>query len=330
MSDNSDKSYNIGPSEVLHDDNHRVDKPEAIIRRVVEKKYPNLSYEKTSEVIHHLVEQPGDVKIRAGDEDIRVDSLTEYVADMIERMNASESDGGDNPLSEYYQWIESGQKVLSHMNDGFISHDDLTERNELLTEFDQREVDLMTCVMLYRRCNLEDPRVKRKYDEINRKLVKLREIRSSIITSTKDKADEKPQNAAEKARDGAVALVYIGVLDRLKREALNGDAQISDEKKRSLNIYFEPHVNSAYILSSIRADLQNKNRFQESLAERLLQKREEKQALSLENIQQKLAKLSGRVQPMPSTVGKSVDGTNRTFDINRYMMLKEKEELMRA
>ena len=37
MSDNSDKSYNIGPSEVLHDDNHRVDKPEAIIRRVVEK-----------------------------------------------------------------------------------------------------------------------------------------------------------------------------------------------------------------------------------------------------------------------------------------------------
>ena len=127
-----------------------------------------------------------------------------------------------------------------------------------------------------------------------------------------------------------MALVYIGVLDRLKREALNGDAQISDEKKRSLNIYFEPHVNSAYILSSIRADLQNKNRFQESLAERLLQKREEKQALSLENIQQKLAKLSGRVQPMPSTVGKSVDRTNRTFDINRYMMLKEKEELMRA
>ena len=43
MSDNSNNTVKAGSMEVFRDDNHRVEKPEAIIRRVVEKKYPKLA-----------------------------------------------------------------------------------------------------------------------------------------------------------------------------------------------------------------------------------------------------------------------------------------------
>lgn len=338
MSDNPNESFHVNRMEVFKDDNHRVEKPEAIVRRVVEKKYPKLSYEKTSAVVNELVTKPRDEKIRVADEDIRVDTLTEYVADMIEKMNASESDGGDSSLSEYFQWIESGQNILSHMNDGFVSYADLEERNALLKEFEQREVDLMTCISLYRRCNLADPRVKKKYTELNRKLVKLREIRSAITTSTKDKVDEKKapsaenseekkRNAAEVARDGALAMVYAGVLTRLGQEVMENKSLISDEQKRALNIYFEPHVNDQYVLSSIQRDLERQDDFQESLAERLLQKRTAQQDSSLNATQMRLAELSGRVQNADYVNRKTVDVRNRTFDMNRYMMLRKKEEL---
>lgn len=330
MSDNSNNAVKTGSMEVFRDDNHRVEKPEAIIRRVVEKKYPKLSYEQTSNVISDLISKPGDTKIRVADEDIRVDSLTEYVADMMEKMNASESDGGDSSLSEYYQWIENGQKILSHMNDGFVSHEDLNERNELLNDFEQREVDLMTCISLYRRCNMEDPRIKQKYELMNRKLVKLREIRSAIKTSTKDKVDEKQSSSAEKARDGAVAMVYAGVLTKLGAEALKGSPQISDEQKRALNVYYEPHVNDKYIMASIRSDLQNQGRFQESLAEELLQHRAAMQEQNLQSVQMRLAQLSGRVQMSSQAPRKSVNVQNRTFDMNRYMMLKQKQGQLEA
>ena len=330
MSDNSNNTVKAGSMEVFRDDNHRVEKPEAIIRRVVEKKYPKLSYEQTSHVISDLISKPADAKLKVGDEEIRVDSLTEYVADMMEKMNASESDGGDSSMSEYYQWIESGQEILSHMNDGFVSHEDLNERNELLSDFEQREVDLMTCISLYRRCNLQDPRIRQKYELMNRKLVKLREIRSAIKTSTKDKADEKQSSSAEKARDGALAMVYAGVLTKLGAEALKDSPQISDEQKRALNVYYEPHVNDKYIMASIQADLQNQGRFQESLAEELLQHRAAMKEQNLQSVQMRLAQLSGRVQMPSQEQKKPVNVQNRTFDMNRYMMLKQKQEQLGA
>ena len=119
-------------------------------------------------------------------------------------------------------------------------------------------------------------------------------------------------------------------MTKLGAEALKDSPQISDEQKRALNVYYEPHVNDKYIMASIQADLQNQGRFQESLAEELLQHRAAMKEQNLQSVQMRLAQLSGRVQMPSQEQKKPVNVQNRTFDMNRYMMLKQKQEQLGA
>jgi hypothetical protein len=110
------------------------------------------------------------------------------IADTIEAINA-----GIAPRAEYFLWIEEGAEVIKCMNDGFVSAEDLDMRNNLLTQFGQREIELMVCLNLYRSSPAltANPAVQEKYREMSQKLYKLREIRSAILTTTKNHKDEK-------------------------------------------------------------------------------------------------------------------------------------------
>ena len=51
---------------------------------------------------------------------------------------------------------------------------------------------------------------------------------------------------------------------------------------------------------------------------------------NLQSVQMRLAQLSGRVQMSSQEQKKPVNVQNRTFDMNRYMMLKQKQEQLGA
>lgn len=330
MSDNVNDSQSdsrIEKMEMLKDNNPKLDTPENIVRKAVERKYPRLTYEESRKVVNDLVTKPSDGKIKIGDEEIRIDGLSEYVADSIEAINSGSSEYGASSMGEYFGWIETGKKIIKNMTDGEITKNDLDSKHHFLQDFQQREVDLMTCIALYRNCNLDDPLIKSKYDELNRKLIKLREIRSSVENSTTDKVDEKTLPENELAKRAALGMVYIAVLDKLYIEAKTKSSQISDEQKRSLNIYNNGYVNSEYILSSIRrANFHNEN-YKESLAEIFVIQKQELKPQSRESIEHKLAILSGRRSPVRTEPEYEYEQTRaRSFDMNKYMMLKKQRE----
>lgn len=324
--DDYGKMSRIGKMEIFRDDNHRIEKPAKIVQRVLEAKYPRMSQEDSRRIITEMIVKPADMKIKVEGDDIRIDSLNLYVANSIESINSGSSDYGASSKSEYFGWIEEGQKIINDMNTNGVTPQELEIKHKFLSDFEQREVDLMTCLALYRRCNLADPEVKKKYDELEQKLVKLREIRSAVQVATPDKADREVSNPVENARRKALALVYTGVLTELATEAKGGMSRLTEGQKRDLNIYFEPYVNVQYVYASIMRDAKAKDYYCESKAETFALERIEKQTPNRESLMHKLAVLSGRISENLGKKASPVEQKQRAFDINRYMMLKKMQE----
>ena len=326
LSDNGGESR-IRKMEMLRNDSSRLDTPENIVRKAVERLYPRINAEDSRRIVTGLVTQPTSSKIKIGDEEIRIDYLNEYVADNIELINAGSSEYGSSSMGEYFGWIEEGQSVIRNMTDGEITVQDLEEKHDLLSNFQQREVDLMTCIALYKRCNLEDERIKKKFEELNKKLLRLREIRSAVETSTKDKVDEKNRPENNVARDIIKAQVYLNFLSLVGREVEDGKQLVSPEERRQLNIISNSYVNVPYVLESISRASQRKDNFRESLAERYVMQKEEAKPQTRESIEHKLAVLSGRRAPLRQEPEYDYSQTRaRAFDMNKYLMLKKLKE----
>lgn len=317
----------IQKAEMLRDDMRRLDTPENIIRKAVERKYPKINAEESRKIITELVTKPGDTRIRIGDEDVRIDSLNEYVADTIELINAGSSDYGSSSESEYFGWIQEGQDVIQNMNDGDITVQDLDDKHKLLHDFEQREVDLMTCISLYKRCDLENPKIRQKYEELSKKLLRLREIRSAVENSTKDKVDEKPQQKT--TEDALKAQVYIHFLAASSREIQENRQIVSEEERRRLNITGNSYVNTKYILDRINVVLRQEKMFRESLVERFVMQKQDKLLSNRESIEHKLMVLSGRRAPQRQEAEYDYSQTRaRAFDLNKYLELKKQLESM--
>lgn len=316
----------IQKMQLLRNDNPRLDTPENIIRKAVERKYPRLNFEDSRKIVNDLVTKPTSEKIKIGNEEVRIDDLTEYVADNIELINAGSSEYGASSLGEYFGWIEEAQSVIKHMNDGEVTPQDLDDKHNLLTNFQQREVDLMVCISLYRRCNLENPRIKQKYDELNKKLLRLREIRSAIENSTKDRVDEKKIEDNDKSPEFLKATLYLHFLALLHNEIQENRQIVSEEDRRKLNVYSSSFVNTPYIWNNIkRNSMPQQASYRESLAEKFVESKPE--VHSREAIEHKLMILSGRIKAIPSeSKNTMVNVRERAFDINRYMQLKKLQE----
>lgn len=93
-----------------------------------------------------------------------------------------------SPEYEYFTWIDRGKEILHDMTDGHVSAADLNERNDFLKDSWQRESEMLTCLGLYERS--DNPLAKQKCHDLRYRLQRLRQIRSSILTLTKDRADK--------------------------------------------------------------------------------------------------------------------------------------------
>lgn len=145
-----------------------------------------------------------DEVVNDGKEDKKLSAFVEELADAIEKdtfyFNQAQSIERINcetsTMNEYFTWIDEGQEIIKHMNDGFVSEDDLLEKNTFVDMSFQRETELLTCLGLYEKSvQLGNKDAKAKYDELHLKLQKLREIRSSILVTTGNEADKKVERA---------------------------------------------------------------------------------------------------------------------------------------
>lgn len=141
-----------------------------------------------------------DEVVNDGKDDKKLSSFVEELADAIEKdtfyfdqaLSIERINCETSTMNEYFTWIDEGQQIIKHMNDGFVSEEDLLEKNNFVDMSFQRETELITCLGLYdKSMQLGNKEAKVKFDELRLKLQKLREIRSSILITTGNEADKK-------------------------------------------------------------------------------------------------------------------------------------------
>ena len=184
----------------------KLDNSKPIIMRAVQREYPDIGRPEAEKVTRELVLAPKNASIKIGNKEVQVSDLQYQIALTIESLGSETSSE-----QEYFSWFTESSDIIQHMNDGFVSDDDLAERNEWIEDSYTREAELMTCLGLIQ--NSPFPEAKKRYNALYNKLVKLRQIRSSIKESTANKADE-PQRIDVKEKEKAYkkAVVYVAAM----------------------------------------------------------------------------------------------------------------------
>ncbi|MBQ8870628.1 MAG: hypothetical protein IJ019_04560 [Alphaproteobacteria bacterium] len=175
-----------------------------IIKFSLKETYNNLSEKELREFTREAVFAPNDRIITISSRQISASDLRYELANQIEQLSALKTpnnessqiaqansievlNSGTNSIEEYFSWLNITVNILKNMNDGFVSDDDLTIRNKFLTDTDQRETELMLCLGLLDNCR--HPKAHEFALNLRYKLQKLREMRSAIQLSTRNKSD---------------------------------------------------------------------------------------------------------------------------------------------
>lgn len=216
-------------------DIHSNDSPERIVMTAISDQRPDLAFEERKRLTKEVILAPRGKEIKIGEKNIPVEDLQFRIANSIETLNCETSS-----VNEYFTWIDEGRHIIKDMNDGFVEPQELEHKHNFLGHLEQREAELMTCLGLYQAS--ASPQAKERYQELQQKLTKLREIKGSVNSSTKDTADRK--NTREEYEK---ALLYYNAVKNL--------TVISIAEKKKLGIYqekeedFQRDMQRKYMLS---------------------------------------------------------------------------------
>ena len=178
---------------------------------------------------YNVVLKDEDDHLKVENQDIKVEDLQFMLAESIERLCS-----GTTPTQEYFSWFEDCADIMSHMNDGYISNADLDERNGWVSYSYTRETEIMTCLALYKSSSY--PLAEKKYDFLYNKLVKLRQIRTSIIESTVGTSDEKDRkNKETEKKDDNEYLKYMSSMSNIAKNTITWNLPVSE--LQDLRIY---------------------------------------------------------------------------------------------
>lgn len=207
----------------------KLDNPKNIIMRAVQQEYKDINRQEAEKITRELVLAPKKSTIKIGSKEVPVSDLSMSIALSIEALGSETSSE-----QEYFSWFTESSEIIQHMNDGFVSEEDLKERNDWLEASFAREAEMMTCLGLLQGCPF--PEAKKHYNRLYNKLVKLRQIRSSIKESTANKADQPEKvDMKQKENDYKKAVVYVAAM----REFVKRPSRWNMSKKtlKRLNVY---------------------------------------------------------------------------------------------
>ena len=134
------------------------------------------------------------------------------IAESLEKIKCETSS-----INEYFGWMDEAQHIMDNMTDGFVSPEDLAEKNDFIANSWQREAEILICLGLYERSN--NPLAAQRVSEMTMKLRRLRQLRSALVNNTKNKADKEPLTPVEQDRLHALMLT----LRNMRRADQNED-----------------------------------------------------------------------------------------------------------
>lgn len=196
-----------------------------LVKAKVHESRPDLTDMQTEEVAGYMLSRKNGGVINVGGKEIDTVEMSFSIADCFDFWKAesiqsinSETD----PQQEYFRWIDEGIKVINEMTDGNITDHDMDHRESFLTNLDQREIEMRTCIALYQHsATFGNPKMRElaqdKIDRLQVRWAKMLEIRSCIKNSTKERAAAlREREVSEQERDNAK--LYLMALYYMRRD----------------------------------------------------------------------------------------------------------------
>lgn len=313
-----------------------------IVRNALKKTYKQLDERALEQTTRETMLAPKDRMIPVGGHNISASDLRQKVAQTIENLGSNPEQNLDqafdlqmmvahslesinsetNSSQEYFRWLDDASDIIKNMNDGFVSQSDLDERNEFLEMSHQREAELLVCLSLY--ANSNSPRAAEQADLIRYKLKKLREMRSAIENTTRDKADVKVP-----VEEYQIAIPYYKLYKGLSKKPFGFD--ISSAQKSNLGINHDEDDDITddrhlydQMINAMLDDMRQDDYMTDSLTA-FYTNEEEQKAMQAPDFK---AEQKEKIKYISDKL-KELTGRRRTFSVN-YALLEARQKQMRG
>lgn len=250
----------MNSTEEINNENLQKEKETEIVKRALRSTYNDLSEKALRQATRETIFAPQSRMVEIGGRRVSASDLRYQVASTIENLGSSKTideaqdlqmmvahsmeniNSETSSSQEYFRWLDDTTEILKHMNDGFVSEEDLEERNEFLEMSNQREAELMVCLGLYQ--SSSHPKAQEQAQIIRYKLTKLREMRSAIETRTRNQADVEISRAEYemavpyyKLYKGLARLPFGYDVARQQKISLGIDHDNDDDLEEGFNYY---------------------------------------------------------------------------------------------
>ena len=210
------------------------------ISQMLSAKYQDIQEKRLNQLTREVIYGPQNRNVNINGNRIKLSDLRYQLADTFENMQSAKKTPSNADFNmmiassietlnsetsseqEYFRWLDDCSEIIKDMNDGFVTKDDLDSRNDFLEMSHQREADLMLCLGLY--AGSSHPKAAEKAARLRYKLQKLREMRQTIETYTRNEADTKISK-----EEYETALPYYKLFKGLRRLPYGQD--LSAERK---------------------------------------------------------------------------------------------------
>lgn len=186
------------------EENIRKEKETEIIKRAL-RMADNVSEQQLRQTTRETIFAPASRKVKMGGREVNAEDLRLHVSKTIENLGTQRTleltddfslrealsieriNSETSSSQEYFRWLDETSEILKNMNDGFVTEEDLKDRNAFLDLSHQREAELMVCLGLLQ--NSKSPQAQEEFKKLQYKLTKLREMRSAIKNRTRNQVD---------------------------------------------------------------------------------------------------------------------------------------------
>ena len=281
-----------------------------LLYQAVQDCYPSVDKPSAKDILRELILSPKS-------DCIEINGTTYCKADIVQSLKRKlNNENEPKPFDErYHDLMDDALKTIKHMNDGYITEDDYTERNNFLSFINKKEFEVFSLLALLKLCpSLYDEKL---ISQLIYKVRSLRELNDLIRKYTKD---EVSVNTDEK--DYEQAKVVYRLLKSL--QSLGYGYTISPKEKENLGIchdddedlsedYAYDNWIKRLMLLQLRRETRQSVALNANYLNAMFSSNIGKTSTFFDDMGGRIAELRGALQ-------------KRRFDTNRFNMLEEKQE----
>ena len=282
------------------------------VKQIVKDCFPDADDAEMQAILREVVFAPDDYEIEHNGQKFKREELAQKISQHICN-NFAKSD----PKAEYDDMLESAAEIIKHTNDGYITEEDATERENFLTRINKREFELYLALGV-----LSSGYAKEDNDLKNELIFRIRRLREMNDLIRKYSRDGKGIEVGRAEYERALpiykmlkSLKGLGYGYNLSRkERINLDIDHDDDEDLAEDFAFSDWIKRLMLLQIRRMEKVNSMTITNSIRD-FCQSDEKigRTSTILDDMNGKISELRGTIQ-------------KRRFDSGRFSMLEEAYE----